>query len=66
VNAIDDHRHGSATATPRSKGELIHHMEAMHPAAVKVKFEPHRWTRVALAETHRIMHIGRSEGLEQS
>jgi hypothetical protein len=52
----------SATVTrlnkPMTKDELIRHLERDHSQAVTVKIIAKQWTKVELADTHRIIHLG--------
>lgn len=43
---------------PMTKDGLIRHLETDHSQAVTVKIVPHRWTKAALADLHRLIHLG--------
>ena len=66
MNPEKKHYHGSATKPPRTKGELIHHLEDGH-GAVKWTYDPARVTSTGLTEVHRQWHTDwNEEGLEQA
>jgi hypothetical protein len=41
-----------------AKPELIGHLERAHSRAVTTRLDTRRWTKDALIEAHRIIHIG--------
>lgn len=43
---------------PMTKMELVRHLEKEHSDAIRVKIEPHRWSKVELVDTHRLIHLG--------
>jgi len=61
---MTSHRHGSAMRPPKTKGELVRHMEQSHSSR---QFVAQLWTVEALVDLHRSYHQRlATEGLEQA
>ena len=43
---------------PMTKAELVRHLEIDHSEAIRVKIQPHMWSKTELIDTHRLIHLG--------